>query len=302
MCHVCDRLGITQEQKREEEYLELIAQGKPVPKAPRKVLALQPRPRTKVVVEPAPSHDGAPSFAAYEVPLTLLAADPDSADGYSNSPPNQDPEKYRPKFGIRIYDTTANATADGAAPLARRISELTYERRYTSTTANDRAATCIAHNEAERGVRLPITDATIAASWFIVEDFEGYNCNKRIFVINDLKDSWEDALGDDEEDWLSRSVRGHFLSVSYDRRFYNSDDEELEREGKPTEFFAPERSLELLGATLSYFRDKVREFYISHFIPDGVLDMELALARAAAARVEVPRLVVIPLRRDGHKY
>jgi hypothetical protein len=105
----------------------------------------------------------------------------------------------------------------------------------------------------------------------------------------------------DGGDWLSRSVHGHFLNVSYDRRFYDSDDEELERQGKPTEFLASERSLELLGATLSYFRDNVRQFYICHFIPEGVLDMELALARAAAAGVEVPRPVVIPLTRDAHK-
>jgi hypothetical protein len=74
-----------------------------------------------VVVEPAPSHDGAPSFAAYEVPVSLLNSDAESEDGYSSPPPAQEPEKHRPKFGIRIYER--------AALLARRISELTDRAR-----------------------------------------------------------------------------------------------------------------------------------------------------------------------------
>jgi hypothetical protein len=45
------------------------------------------------------------------------------------------------------------------------------------------------------------------------------------------------------------------------------------------------------------FRLNVRQFYLCHFIPEGVLEMELALARAKVAGIEVPRPVVIPLRR-----
>ncbi|KAL2130242.1 hypothetical protein VTI74DRAFT_6719 [Chaetomium olivicolor] len=206
MCHVCSRLGIVidypppksdkqiekeaaeeaareeaENQKREQEYLDLIAQDKSIPKAPRKQVSTFVPP-TKVVVEPTPSHDGTPTFAAYEVQLALLAADPDSPDGYSDSPPSQDPENHRPPFGIRFYDITAGATPERAALLARRISELTYQARYNdrsydkdrievvamplpeSMAADDQAARCIAHNEAERAARLPIANAAVAAS------------------------------------------------------------------------------------------------------------------------------------------
>jgi hypothetical protein len=50
----------------------------------------------------------------------------------------------------------------------------------------------------------------------------------------------------------------------------------------------------MLGTKLSEFRYGVHDLYELHAIPEGVLDMELALARAAAAGVEVPRPVVIP--------
>ncbi|KAH6844583.1 hypothetical protein B0I37DRAFT_165312 [Chaetomium sp. MPI-CAGE-AT-0009] len=338
MCQVCDRLGIVIErpseeqlakeaaeeeallrakaQEWEQECLNLVAQGKPRPRRRKK---LQPTarlvPRSKVVVEPAPSHDGASTFAAYEIPLSLLAADPESADGYSNSPPSQGLEELRPKFGIRIYDTTASATADRAALLARRISELTFDGRVSndthqqkdrievvalplpeSTTVKDRKAKCIAHNEAERRARLSIADAALAASWFMVENFYDRS-RKQVFIITDLKDSWEDALPNTNGlGWSTRSGLGEFRIGFYDERFHYSDDEELDEED-----MVPREGLDLksLGAHLYEFRYNVRPFYMYHFIPDGVLDMELALARAEAAGIEVPRPVVIPLKRDA---
>jgi hypothetical protein len=93
--------------------------------------------------------------------VPLLNADAESEDGYSSSPPAQEPEKHRPKFGIRMYDTMADASAERAALLARRISELTDRARMSgegyekdrievvalplpaSATAEERAATCI---------------------------------------------------------------------------------------------------------------------------------------------------------------
>jgi len=347
MCHVCDRLRIVierpseeqlakeaaeeealqraKDQEWEQECLDLVAQGKPLPRRRKKLQPTAQRiPPSKVVVEPAPRHDGAPSFAAYEIPLSLLAADPESADGYSKSPPSQEPEKLRPKFGIRIYDTTASATADRAALLARRISELTFAARVsddshsqkdrievialplpTSTTARDREAKCIAHNEAEPRARLSIADAAFAASWFIAENFYG-NARKRVFVITDLKDSWEDALSNPNRlGWSTRSVHGHFRSVGYDERRHYSDDEELDEEGDAAAELPPDMvsrggiNLESFGGALYDFRRNVHEFYVWHFIPDGVLDMELALARAEEAGVEVQRPVVIPLKRNA---
>ena len=331
MCHVCERLGIdielpseeqlareaAEDKAREDAEANLIAQGKRSRRVPGKT----PMPRTKVVVEPAPSHDGAPTYAAYEMQLALLATDPDSPDGYSNSPPSQDAEKYRPPFGIRIYDTTTSATGDRAALLARRISELTYEQRVSddsfrykdrievvalplpeATAKKDRMARCIAHNDAEQEARLPIADPALAISWFIVEDFDAYCSEKRVFVINDLQDSWEEALRTcNDRCVVSRSTYGHFFNISYDYTS-SSDDEEMETSWEepfvPGRLCRGEDRLENLGANLMDFRrGNINEFYIRHFIPEGVLEMELALASAEAAGIEVLRPVLIPFRR-----
>jgi hypothetical protein len=330
MCHVCERLGIdielpseeqlareaAEDEAREEAEAKPVAQGKKPPSVGK-----TPMPRTKVVVEPAPSHDGAPTYAAYEMQLALLAADPDSPDGYGNSPPSQDAEKYRPPFGIRIYDTTTSATGDRAALLARRISELTYDQRVSddgfrykdrievvalplpeATAKKDRMARCMAYNDAEREARLPIADPALAASWFIVEDFDAYVTRKRVFVINDLQDSWEEALGTcNDRCVVSRSTHGHFFNIAYDCTS-SSDDEEietgLEEPFVPGRLCRGEDRLENLGANLMDFRrGNINEFYVRHFIPEDVLEMELALARAEAAGIEVPRPVLIPFRR-----
>ncbi|KAJ4285990.1 hypothetical protein N0V88_008177 [Collariella sp. IMI 366227] len=321
MCHVCERLGIdiakpteeelareaAEDEAREQAEDRLIAEGK----KPRRVLKTL-IPRWKIVVEPAPSHDGAPTYAAYEMQLAQLPADPDTPDGYSNSPPTQDAEKHRPPFGIRIYDTTASATADRAALLARRISELTYDQRVgrdgssyckdrievvalplpETTTKKERIARCEAHNDAERETRLIIEDPVLAASWFIVEDFDAWPLRKRVFVIHDLQDSWEEAL---------RTLD----TGSYDCAPTSEDEETdltyLEDPVVPGQRCRGEERLEDLGTHLMFFRDNVNEFYVSHFIPKGVLEMELALARAEAAGIEVPRPVIIPFRTSkGH--
>ncbi|KAJ4303929.1 hypothetical protein N0V88_001529 [Collariella sp. IMI 366227] len=323
MCHVCERLEIeieepseeqlareaAEDEAQEEARAQLRAQGK-LPPSVGKV----PMPLRKVVVEPAPSHDGAPTYAAYEMQLTLLATDPESPDGYSNSPPSQNAEKHRPQFGIRIYDTTPSATGDRAALLARRISELTYDQRVMddayrykdrievvalplpeATARKDRMARCMAHNDAEREARLLIADPAFAASWFIVEDFKAYFSRKRVFVINELQDSWEKALRT-RNDRLerSRSAHGHFFNVSYDCPS-SSDEEEIEASWEkscvPGQLCCGEDHLENIGADLLNFRLNVKEFYSRHFIPEGVLEMELALARAAAAGIEVARPV-----------
>lgn len=202
MCHICHCLNIVikEPSKEERERAEaeeearieaevqrreqLIAQGiEPhiPPGRPRKVFI----PPHKVVVEFVPSHDGAPTYAAYEMQLAVLSADPDSPDRHCNSPPSQDVEKHRPPFGIRIYDTTPSAIAKRAALLARRIPEQTHHARMpehggykdrievialpmaSSTIAKAQVERCIVHNDAERVARLPISNPAIAASWFI---------------------------------------------------------------------------------------------------------------------------------------
>ncbi|KAK4044234.1 hypothetical protein C8A01DRAFT_31547 [Parachaetomium inaequale] len=345
MCHVCERLGIAvegpppgliEQENAEEEYLDrkkqeyyaaLRAQGIPSPIAPRK--HLRSRGPYKVVVEPAPSHDGAPTFAAWGISVSHLDdADSNSKDYYSGySPPKQAPERHRPPFGIRVYDTTADATAERAALLARRISELTDKHRTScdgtekdrievvalplpaSTTADERAIRCIAHNKAERAVRLATADAAVAASWYVPGDFAANGTRKRIWVINDLEgELWEDGLRKvDGLQWTElrkefdpAGVYGHFLAVSYDvdPGWYDGEDEDEDSE-EPVpprpDFFVREQCLEWLGDEFFNHRHgNLRDLWTAHFIADGVLDMELALARAAAAGEEVPRPVVIP--------
>ncbi|KAH6843500.1 hypothetical protein B0I37DRAFT_384611 [Chaetomium sp. MPI-CAGE-AT-0009] len=327
MCHICRRLGIVvqspppevvaaqeaeeeaQERRFEEELARLRAEGKPI-QAPRKQLPGS-IPPTKVVVEPAPSHDSAPTFAAYSVFLHLLQADPDTENGYSNSPPTKESEKHRPKFGIRIYDTTSNATAQRAALLARRISELTWDYRTsresfqedrieivvlplpTSSSAEDLAATCIAHNEAERQARLRMSDAEVAASWYIAEDFTGNGWWKALWVIYDLGESWEEALQNTTY-MDGDSLHGRFLGVRYEKTAYYPVEDEDE---PPRDFLLMYYRLEQMGWVLSNFRGtrgNVWTFYTTHFIPDKVLDKELDLARATAAGLDVPRPVVVP--------
>jgi hypothetical protein len=123
--------------------------------------------------------------------------------------------------------------------------------------------------------------------------FNFYGAHKFLWIIHDLPNSWEEALRrPTHED--GEAIHGGFLRVVYDyeKRPYESDDQDLDRD-----FSLPTYRLEQLGWTLFNFRgirSNVKRFYEDHFVPDGILDKELALARAAAAGVEVPRPVVIP--------
>ena len=207
--------------------------------------------------------------------MSYLDADSNSKDSYSDSPPKHEPEKHRPQFGIRVYDTTEDVTAERAALLVRRISELTYKCRTScdrtekdrievvalplpaSTTADERAVKCIAHNKAERAVRLAMADAAVAASWYIPEDFSANGIKKRIWVINDLKESWEDGLRkadglawtELQKEFDPAGVYGHFLAVSYgvDPSWYDAEDEDSEEPVLRPEFFVQEECLEWLG-------------------------------------------------------
>ncbi|KAJ0273155.1 hypothetical protein Brms1b_012743 [Colletotrichum noveboracense] len=69
----------------------------------------------KTIVQPAPSHDGAPTFAAYQV--------------FENTPEDLSPEDLeaavrplRPPFGVVVYDTTHTARpARSARARTRRV-------------------------------------------------------------------------------------------------------------------------------------------------------------------------------------
>ncbi|KAK3371129.1 hypothetical protein B0T24DRAFT_627815 [Lasiosphaeria ovina] len=324
MCRICYRIGNVSPPRTEEEYAreevyntardeadhatwEAYYQSAPQPEH----LNYIPTVPRKLVVEPVPSHDGAPVFAAWMAPLDKLEADASSPDGYSNSPPLIDAKLCRPISGIRIYNTTPNATSERAALLVRRISELTRMRiddessdedrievvvlrQPKSVTVDERVALCTAHNSAERKIRNAMYDGAAAASWYIPEHDER-NCMK-IWIIDDLKVSWEQALRSPpirppgrrdgvasypaEQD--AKGIHGSFLEVTYDR----IPDPEDEDDG---ELLFYRHDLESLGECLAEFRGfrgNVYRFFQSHFMPDGVLEKELAHTRAERAELE----------------
>lgn len=300
-------------------------------KAPRKQIRSRPRP--VVVVELAPSYDGAPSFAAWCVESPQhLDADPSTADGsYSDdAPPKElgDTErlKHRPKFAIRIYDTTETAMGERAALLARHVAQLMDERHLKGVRievvalplaadmdAEGRARKCAAHNKAERAARMAMEDPAIAASWYFVandfrdEDYYGMaGLRKVMWVIHDLRDSWEEVLRKTEGMWSGevekldldlQSARGHFLMVCYDvdRMWYiDPDDDDPDVDTPRPELFVREHALESLGDTLYGHYEYGLNRFKNHFVAKGVLEAELALAAAEAAGIEVPRPVIIP--------
>ncbi|KAK3371128.1 hypothetical protein B0T24DRAFT_305424 [Lasiosphaeria ovina] len=328
MCRICRRIGnvsprLTEEEsaraelvyavqeEQEEAVWEAYHQFAP-PRTSRVQLATRVPP-TKLVVEPAPSHDGAPTFAAWMAPLDKLEPDTNSPDGYSDSPPLTRAESCRPVFGIRIYDTTPDATGKRAALLVRRISELTRDRidkqdsdedrievvalpLPASWTTEQRGAKCSEHNAAERKCRNALGNGAFAASWYIPED-DICDC-MRIWVIDRLDNSWEQALrfpvpASDERRKHYRtkqdvkSVHGSFFEFIYDKSPHPvyEDDEEEEEEDTVAGHYDLE-SLEKGLKEFRGFRGNIYWFFEAHFITEGVLEKELAHARGERTELE----------------
>lgn len=74
--------------------------------APRKRDGIQTLARIEVVIGPAPSHDGAPAFAAYPVAMHLRARHLEDINEYSGVPRPTRQRSTGRSFGIRIYDAT----------------------------------------------------------------------------------------------------------------------------------------------------------------------------------------------------
>ncbi|GKT41203.1 uncharacterized protein ColSpa_01384 [Colletotrichum spaethianum] len=252
-------------------------------------------PREVTIVQPAPSHDGSSTFAAFFVLET--SRNPDAAD-------------QRPRFGLVIYDTATGANATRAGRLARVMFDRTMSERrraenepdrievvalITSTesallTPRDRAEECIRHFEQERNNRLTIADLVDAKSWFLPERINDEWYAWGIIVIDRLEEQWEGALGylEDHPNKDSHAVLeedafnspfGSFIAVYWQPR-----EEMWERCEEPV---SPEArvwlnrmKLELVGRMLGAegLSRSVSRFY-GHFLPEGILDRELEATR-----------------------
>lgn len=261
----------------------------------------------KTIVQPAPSHDGAPTFAAYQV--------------FENTPEDLSPEDLeaavrplRPPFGIVVYDTTHTARPTRSARLARAVFDHTfwYRRRPKhrpdwvevvtlalpqSFTDAERAEAYIGHHEEELRSRLLIPNVAEAVSWFLPGRIMESTYTRRILAINRLEEnddddeveiaSWEELISN-EEYAIERAARrnpeasrcGSFLCIDWQPRkelwlshrglAYESD--------KDKEIRAPCYGFEVFGYVCMELVDAIEVFY-NHCVPDGVLDLELDKAR-----------------------
>ncbi|KAF4825285.1 hypothetical protein CGCTS75_v009683 [Colletotrichum tropicale] len=261
----------------------------------------------KTVVQPAPSHDGGPTFAAYQV--------------FENTPEDLNSEDFeatvrplRPPFGIVVYDTTHSARPTRSARLARAVFDRTlwYRRRPKhrpdrvevvtlplpeSSTDAERAEACIRHHEEEIRNRTLIPNEAEAVSWFLPERIMDSNNARRVLAINRLEEndgddevevaSWEEPISN-EEYAIEHAARknpeasgsGSFLRIdwqprkelwpSYKGRDY---DPNIDKEMRTRCY-----GFEAFGNACMELVDAIEVFY-NHFIPDGVLDLQLEKAR-----------------------
>ncbi|KAF4854838.1 hypothetical protein CGCSCA4_v001447 [Colletotrichum siamense] len=261
----------------------------------------------KTIVQPAPSHDGAPTFAAYQV--------------FEDTPEDLSPEDLevavrplRPPFGIVVYDTTHTARPARSARLARAVFDRTfwYRRRPKhrpdrvevvtlplpqSFTDAERAEACIRHHEEELRSRLLIHNVAEAVSWFLPGRIMESTYARRILAINRLEEndnddevdvaSWEESISNEEyaieheacmHPEASRS--GSFLCIDWQPRkeLWRSRTGRDYNPDMHKEMITPCYGFEMFGNICMELVDAVEVFY-NHFVPDGILDLELDKAR-----------------------
>ncbi|KAK2018574.1 hypothetical protein LZ32DRAFT_330530 [Colletotrichum eremochloae] len=257
----------------EEEEEEEEEEGEYCPPSPTASIV------EKTIVQPAPSHDGAPTFAAFQVPENLETED--------------EIRPVRPPFAIVIYDATHTACATRSARFARALFDGTLHSRRSrdwlpdrfevvtlplplSLSDDERVEACIRHHEKEFQSRLMIADKTEAASWFLPERIMDMWYARRILILNrfeagsdDINDTevapWEEVLHI-EKTWNGSKIHpdanrlGSFLEVDWQPRKHD-----------------PRTNIWLRAILFDMFLPAV-PFY-NHFVPDGVLNRQLEEAR-----------------------
>ncbi|KAG7053447.1 ArcA-like protein [Colletotrichum scovillei] len=290
MCRVCERLSydpplpdVPSENEDDNDYVYR-PYDVPVRSIRKQLIPIQ------IVVEPAPSHDGTPIFAAWEKPRIAQRGDWD----YPSPRP-------KPPFGMAVYDITPTATPTRAAKMAHALSRLTRNRNTewggdrievvcfplpSHLTCQERAKACISHHGHEVRNRAVIDNIDDAKFWFLPEDFINEWYSRGLILIDRLEDTWEDAFDCDErviqyEDENTRSPFGSFATVYWLPR--EATWEYYEEEFRPEDRVNMQKyGLESIGRMLGRegIGNSIRGFY-EHFTSDGVLDRELAVARTS---------------------
>lgn len=301
MCFVCSRLGLPEDDEdwaSEEDHDDEDEANVTQPQFPRKQTARR-SPKQETVVEPAPSHDNRPAFAAYSV---LEGTQP------------ADRINQRASYGLCIYDVTPDADPSRARQMARAFYERTkaYRRRpdgdpdrvevvvfprpkvdvQSPEADREHAEHCMRHFEKERASRMVMGDAAAARSWYLPELLSNMWYTWGILVISRVTDRWEEGL-----DWVDKhpeeyscimkkadeSLFGTCLLVMWLPReeIWRAYEESI-TPGEPVGVSA--YGLEnLRSAAQKLLRCGVVPFY-EHFLPDGILDLELAAARQGIMR------------------
>ncbi|KAF6806190.1 hypothetical protein CPLU01_15924 [Colletotrichum plurivorum] len=256
--------------------------------------------RWKTVVQPAPSHDGSPTFAAYEV----LEA---TAETEAELRP------VRPAFGCVVYDTTHTAHPARSARLARALFERTEKTRRgdkshdaldrievvtfplpEAASDEERADACVRHYEREAQSRLVMPDRAEAISWDLPERFMDSRYSRMIVAINNF---YADGNDDDEApSWELSLFNPESLPISMeaDESRYGScmmiwwlPQKELSAEVKNPGYTAQKCvawsghiEFERTGAALAEATNEVAVFYI-HYVGEGLPDRHLDKARSS---------------------
>lgn len=246
----------------------------------------------KTVVHSAPSHDGAPTFAAYSV--------------FEHTPENSETavRPLRPPLGIAIYDTTQNAHPARSTRLARVVFDHTSQYRQRrdsrpdrievitlplslSLTDAERAEVCARHHEKEVRSRMLMLDYGEAVSWFLPGPIMEWQYARKIFAVNRLGDNgndkveaaaWEESLNEAENiveekaRWNPQASPGSFLTIEWQPRkdawqfrLGSAFDPKKDREMVEYCYGLEALGYELMEVTAA------NSIYYSHFVGDGVL-------------------------------
>ncbi|KAF6822242.1 hypothetical protein CMUS01_11168 [Colletotrichum musicola] len=220
-------------------------------------------PRT--VVEEAPSHDGRPCFAAWE----MVETDPDKQtppDAYASN---------RPKWSIQLYYTTpAAGDPEHVKSTAKRIEESTLQARSrrearsrvevhglplpADTPEAERVALCMAHHRAEIAAR----NASGTADFFIPPTFEDLWQRRIVVIVDDGQGAGEDG--------------GAYLAVFFDM----TPEAAAESPGGPAHHIVRLTGRDL-GDGLQRFTSSIEWFYDS-YVADGTIYSDLEKWRSEA--------------------
>ncbi|KAK1465622.1 hypothetical protein CMEL01_11614 [Colletotrichum melonis] len=237
----------------------------------------------KTFVQAAPSHDGTPIFAAYQIHDDTPESDVTAL------------RALRPSFGFVVYDTTETARPTRSAQLASALFDHTKTKRTKIRYGADRIEVitlpCPSLSPSTSAWRL-------AASWLLAERIMDRHFARRAFVIDRIKEdgdgdedesaamaSWKESLSNVDQELKAvmqpdLSNTRSFIEINWQPRkgiwnFWNRENCGLGDRMSSCRF-----GFEAFGDRFEEMRDTVEVFY-NHFVPGGILDRRVDQARAA---------------------